>query len=107
MHEAPVHSSRVGNGVISVDLGTILHVFQNDALQSLSRNIRHDGSANLTQIPVKDSLYDGFVLIGASPSTLARRVACMFFVAPPMKVSSASSSGSGPPSFDVAPKVLL
>src|ERR1700688_2730023 len=65
MHEAPVHSGRVSNGLIGIDLAAILHVFKNETLQSFPRDVRHNIGANLTEIAVKNALHDGFVLVRA------------------------------------------
>ena len=61
MHEAPLQAVVVGYRVIGVDLGSVLHVFKNLILQGLALDVRHDGSANFAETPVKDALHDGLV----------------------------------------------
>src|SRR5229473_6155085 len=60
MHETPVHSVIVCNRVVRVDLASILHILEYFVLQSLAGHVRNNLGANLTQIPVKDSLHNRF-----------------------------------------------
>ncbi len=107
MHEAQLHPAVISDCGIRIDLAAKLDVLEYLVLQCFSRDVWDNTGANLTEIAVKDSLNNSFVLLRSKATAFSRRFLCMFLASPPTKVSSTSSSEPEPPSFDVEPNVRL
>src|SRR5208283_989204 len=58
MHEAALQTVVISNRSVGVDRAPKLHVLENFILQGLPRHVRNNRSANLSKIPVKDSLHN-------------------------------------------------
>src|SRR6266403_175946 len=71
MHEPPLHPVIVGNRVVRVDRASKLDVLENFVLQRFPRHIRHNRSANLAEIAVKDSLHNRLASRGSHKSFLS------------------------------------
>src|ERR1700674_4040745 len=71
MYEAPLHPVIVGDRVICVYRAPKLDVLKNLVLQNLTGHVRHNGSANLTKIAVKDSLHNRLASRGSHKTFLS------------------------------------
>src|ERR1035437_9770502 len=65
VNEAPLHPVVVGNGIVRIDRAAVLHILENLILQSLTSHVRYNGSANLAEVPVKDSLHNRLACRGS------------------------------------------
>src|ERR1035437_71650 len=71
VNEAPLHPVVIGDGVICVDGGAILHVLENLILQSLAGYVRHNRGTNLAEVPVKNSLHNRLACRGSRKAFLS------------------------------------
>src|SRR5713226_1166389 len=72
MHEAQLHPTIVGYGAIRIDLAPKLNILEYLVLQCFPRDIRHNRSANLTEIAVKNSLHNRLASRGSHETFLRR-----------------------------------
>src|SRR5712671_2336349 len=72
MHKAALHPVVIGNRVVRINGASVLHVLENLILQSLACDVRHNLSADLPQIPVKDALHNRLACRSSNVSLLLR-----------------------------------